>query len=226
MTELTIAIPKGRLERETLELFAAAGLRLDEHRDSRRLACRDESGETQFIFVKPSDVPVYVEHGIADCGIVGRDVLLESEADLLQPLTLEISSCHIVVAAPNNNLNDGFGMLRVATKYPRIAAKHFGERGQPVEIIELSGSVELAPVLALADCIVDLVETGATLRENGLQIVEVIAESSARFVVNSASHQLKAKFVSNLLEAVKAGMESMVVRPPSPKGNYIVDSQT
>ena len=109
-------------------------------------------------------------------------------------------------------------MLRVATKYPRIAAKHFGEHGQPVEIIELSGSVELAPVLGLADCIVDLVETGATLRENGLQIVEVIAESSARFVVNRASYQLKAKFVSSLLEAVKAGMQEMVVRPPSPIG--------
>ena len=216
MTDLTIAIAKGRLQAEALALLARAGLRLaDEAHLSRRLAIEDESERYRFIFIKPADVPVYIEHGIADCGIVGRDVLLESEADLLQPLTLEIGRCHIVVAAPNNNLNDGFGMLRVATKYPRIAAKHFGERGQPVEIIELSGSVELAPVLALADCIVDLVETGATLRENGLQIVEVIAESSARFVVNSASHQLKAKFVSNLLEAVKAGMEEMVVRPPS-----------
>ena len=208
MTDLTIAIAKGRLQAEALALLARAGLRLaDEAHLSRRLAIEDESERYRFIFIKPADVPVYVEHGIADCGIVGRDVLLESEADLLQPLTLEIGRCHIVVAAPNNNFNDGFGMLRVATKYPRIAAKHFGERGQPVEIIELSGSVELAPVLALADCIVDLVETGATLRENGLQIVEVIAESSARFVVNRASHQLKAKFVSNLLEAVKAGME-------------------
>ena len=216
MTDLTIAIAKGRLQAEALALLARAGLRLaDEAHLSRRLAIEDESERYRFIFIKPADVPVYVEHGIADCGIVGRDVLLESEADLLQPLTLKIGRCHIVVAAPNNNLNDGFGMLRVATKYPRIAAKHFGERGQPVEIIELSGSVELAPVLALADCIVDLVETGATLRENGLQIVEVIAESSARFVVNRASHQLKAKFVSSLLEAVKAGMEEMVVRPPS-----------
>ena len=219
MTDLTIAIAKGRLQAEALALLARAGLRLaDEAHLSRRLAIEDESERYRFIFIKPADVPVYVEHGIADCGIVGRDVLLESEADLLQPLTLEIGRCHIVVAAPNNNLNDGFGMLRVATKYPRIAAKHFGERGQPVEIIELSGSVELAPVLALADCIVDLVETGATLRENGLQIVEVIAESSARFVVNRASHQLKAKFVSSLLEAVKAGMEEMVVRPPSSFG--------
>jgi len=219
LTELTIAIAKGRLQAEALALLARAGLRLaDEAHLSRRLAIEDESERYRFIFIKPADVPVYVEHGIADCGIVGRDVLLESEANLLQPLTLGIGRCRIVVAAPSGNPRNGFGMLRVATKYPRIAAKHFGERGQPVEIIELSGSVELAPVLALADCIVDLVETGATLRENGLQIVEVIAESSARFVVNRASHQLKAKFVSNLLEAVKAGMEEMVVRPPSPFG--------
>src|SRR5437588_9033861 len=169
---LTIAIAKGRLQQDALELFARAGVRVSEESlASRRLAIEDESGRYRFIFVKPADVPVYVEHGIADCGIVGRDVLLESEADLLQPLTLEIGRCRIVVAAPDSNLSDGFGMLRVATKYPRIAAKHFGAHGQPVEIIELSGSVELAPVLGLAECIVDLVETGATLRETGLQIV-------------------------------------------------------
>src|SRR5205814_4884867 len=192
---LTIAIAKGRLQQDALEMFARAGVRVSEESlASRRLAVEDERGLYRFIFIKPADVPVYVEHGIADCGIVGRDVLLESEADLLQPLTLEIGRCRIVVAAPDSNLNDGFGMLRVATKYPRIAARHFGEHGQPVEIIELSGSVELAPVLGLADCIVDLVETGTTLRENGLQIVAVIAESSARFVVNRASYQLKAKF--------------------------------
>jgi len=208
LTNLTIAIAKGRLQAEALALLARAGLRLpDEARLSRRLAIEDESGRYRFIFVKPADVPVYVEHGIADCGIVGRDVLLESEADLLQPLTLEIGRCRIVVAAPDSNLSDGFGMLRVATKYPRIAAKYFGEHGQPVEIIELSGSVELAPGLGLADCIVDLVETGATLRENGLQIVEVIAKSSARFVVNRASYQLKANFVSSLLEALREANE-------------------
>src|SRR5882762_5212996 len=147
MTRLTIAVAKGRLQAGTLDLLAKS--RLCETRNalsSRRLAIEDESGRFRFIFVKPMDVPVYVAHGIADCGIVGRDVLLESEADLLQPLTLEIGRCRIVVAAPDSNLSDGFGMLRVATKYPRIAARHFGERGQPVEIIELSGSVELAPV--------------------------------------------------------------------------------
>jgi ATP phosphoribosyltransferase len=207
VAKLTIAIPKGRLERETLELLAAAGLRLKEPRDSRRLACHDETGETRFIFVKPADVPVYVEHGIADCGVVGRDVLLESEADLLQPLSLDFGTCRIAVAGPAAVTENGHTMLRVATKYPRIAAQYFGERGQPVEIIELSGSVELAPALGLADCIVDLVETGRTLRENGLTIVEVIAQSVAQLVVNRASYQLKAEVIATLI----SGLKEMVV---------------
>ena len=205
MTQLTIAIAKGRLERGTLELLAKSGL--CETRDalsSRRLAIEDGSGRFRFIFVKPMDVPVYVAHGIADCGIVGRDVLMESEADLLQPLTLGIGRCRIVVAAPADKPGRGYGMLRVATKYPHIAAAHFGARGQPVEVIELSGSVELAPVLGLADCIVDLVETGRTLHDNGLSIVEVIAESTGRLVVNRASYQLKAKAVGTLIAALEA----------------------
>ena len=205
MTQLTIAIAKGRLQAATLELLANSGL--CDTRDalsSRRLAIEDESGRFRFIFVKPMDVPVYVEHGIADCGVVGRDVLMESDADLLQPLTLGIGRCRIVVAAPANRQENGSGMLRVATKYPRIAAAYFGARGQPVEVIELSGSVELAPVLGLADCIVDLVETGRTLHDNGLSIVEVIAESTGRLVVNRASYQLKAKALGALIAALEA----------------------
>ena len=158
--------------------------------------------------MKPADVPVYVEHGIADCGIVGRDVLLESAVDLLQPLSLNIGACRIVVAAKNDAPLGQLGMLRVATKYPRIAARHFGARGVAVDIIQLSGSVELAPVLGLADCIVDLVETGKTLQENGLNIVEVITESVARFVVNRASYQLKAAAVVQLIKSLEETMEA------------------
>ncbi len=205
MTQLTIAIAKGRLQAGTLELLANSGL--CDTRDalsSRRLAIEDASGRFRFIFVKPMDVPVYVAHGIADCGVVGRDVLMESDADLLQPLTLGIGRCRIVVAAPADQPGSGSGMLRVATKYPHIAVAYFGARGQPVEIIELSGSVELAPVLGLADCIVDLVETGRTLHDNGLSIVEVIAESTGRLVVNRASYQLKAKAVGTLIAALEA----------------------
>jgi ATP phosphoribosyltransferase len=202
MTELTIAVAKGRMQDGALRLLARSGVCVGASAlKSRRLAIEDESGAHRLIFVKPSDVPVYVEHGIADCGIVGRDVLLESGADLLQPLDLRMGRCRIAVAARAGDYpaTTATGALRVATKYPRIAAAHFGARGVPVEIIQLSGSVELAPVLGLANCIVDLVETGLTLSENGLEVVEVITESSARFVVNRASYQLKAAAVSRLI---------------------------
>ena len=203
MQKLTIAIAKGRLQTEALDLLARAGLSVSsEMLSSRRLAVEDESGQYRFIFVKPGDVPIYVEHGVADCGVVGRDVLMESEADVLQPLTLGIGKCRMVLAAPPDTSVNGDRTLRVATKYPRVTATHFGARGQSVEIIQLSGSVEVAPLLGLADCIVDLVETGRTLRENGLRVVEVIAESTARLVVNRAGYQLKAEAVAHLIDSL------------------------
>jgi len=205
VAELTVAVAKGRLQSEALALLADAGVRVrPEALSSRRLSIEDEEGRYRFLFVKPADVPVYVEHGIAECGVVGRDVLLESEFDFLQPLTLEIGRCRIVVAAKAGASLSGLGMLRVATKYPRIAAAHFGAQGRPVEIIVLSGSVELAPSLGLADCIVDLVETGRTLRENGLAEVEVIDESTGRLIVNRASYQLKAAAVGKLMEVLSS----------------------
>ncbi|HJU55935.1 MAG TPA: ATP phosphoribosyltransferase [Pyrinomonadaceae bacterium] len=205
MTELTIAFAKGRMQEEALGLLAHAGVRVPFNgHNSRRLALVDESGSYRFIFVKPSDVPVYVEHGTADCGVVGLDVLLESGADLLQPLDLGVCRCRVAVAAINGALKSEAGALRVATKYPHIAAAHFGARGVPVEIIELAGSVELAPVLGLADAIVDVVETGRTLAENGLDVVEVITGSTARLVVNRASFQLKAAAVSRLIGTLKS----------------------
>lgn len=201
MTELTLAIAKGRLQTDALGLLTSAGLSFPEGAlASRRLAIEDQSGSYRLIFVKPADVPVYVEHGIADCGIVGRDVLLESKADLLQPLSLNLGACRLVVAAKSGVQLAKLRMLRVATKYPRIAAQHFGARGVAIDLIELSGSVELAPVLGLSDCIVDLVETGKTLAENGLSVVEVITESTARLVVNRASYQLKANAVAQLIK--------------------------
>src|SRR4030095_2488175 len=228
---ITIAIAKGRMQDSALSLLARAGIRLsDEAVNSRRLALTDETGQYRFIFVKPADVPVYVEHGIADCGVVGRDVLLESgedlllplglgigrcrivvsgvlleaEADLLLPLDLGIARCRIVVAGRDaEGMTNVQGMIRVATKYAQIARAHFGARGIPVEIIQLSGSVELAPALGLADMIVDLVETGVTLRENGLTVVEEIAESTGRLVVNRASYQLKTEEVGRLVEVLE-----------------------
>jgi ATP phosphoribosyltransferase len=203
---ITIAIAKGRMQDEALALLARAGIRLnDDARNSRRLAITDESGAYRFIFVKPADVPVYVEHGIADCGVVGRDVLLDSQADLLLPLDLRIARCLIVVAAMDAEImTRSVGMLRVATKYSQIAAAHFGARGIPVEIIQLSGSVELAPALGLTDLIVDLVETGRTLRENGLKVIEEIAESTGLLVVNRASYQLKTEAVTQFVKSLEA----------------------
>ncbi|HVF43089.1 MAG TPA: ATP phosphoribosyltransferase [Pyrinomonadaceae bacterium] len=208
---LTIAIAKGRIQADALELLRRAGVSVcAEALASRRLAVEDIGGRFRFVFVKPADVPVYVEHGIADCGVVGRDVLLETEADVLQPLDLKIARCRIAVAARAGALAGRAGVLHVATKYPRVAAAHFGSRGVPVEIIELSGSVELAPVLGLSDCIVDLVETGRTLAENGLAVVETITESTARLVVNRASYQLKAAEVGALVESLSRAVEESV----------------
>ena len=207
MTQLAMAIAKGRLQSDALRLLKNIGIVLaDQTEKSRRLSIEDKAGEYRFLFVKPSDVPIYVEHGIADCGIVGRDVLHESTADVLQPLDLSIGHCRMVVAALAGAKPNGHGMLKVATKYPRIASRHFGLRGQPVEIISLSGSVELAPVLGLADCIVDLVETGQTLRENGLVVVDEIFASMARLIVNRAGYQLKADAIVRLINSLKSAV--------------------
>src|SRR5947208_16111397 len=136
LPSLTIAIAKGRMQDDALDLLARAGVRAsDEMIKSRRLAIEDESGAYRFVFVKPADVPVYVEHGIADCGIVGRDVLLETGSDVLQPLDLKIGCCRIAVAAKREANGERRGVLHVATKYPRLTAEHFGSRGVPVEII-------------------------------------------------------------------------------------------
>jgi ATP phosphoribosyltransferase len=211
MPELTIAFAKGRMQDQALRLLVRTGVKISAAAlASRRLVIEDESERYRFIFVKPVDVPIYVEHGIADCGVVGLDVLLESDADLLQPLDLQIGHCRIAVAAlPHAPLRE-LGALRVATKYPRLTSLYFGERGVPVEIIALSGSVELAPVLGLSDCIVDVVETGRTLKENGLAVVEVLAASSGRLVVNRASYQLKAVAVNRLISALREVVREVV----------------
>jgi ATP phosphoribosyltransferase len=207
---ITIAIAKGRMQDDALALLARADIRFNGYSSvSRCLISTDETGEYRVIFVKPADVPVYVEHGIADCGIVGRDVLLESQADLLLPLDLKIARCRLVVAGTSPDEIKSKGMLRVATKYPQLAADYFGSRGTPVEIIRLSGSVELAPSLGLCDVIVDLVETGRTLMENGLTVIDVITESTGRFVINRASYQLKAESVARLINALEQALKGV-----------------
>jgi ATP phosphoribosyltransferase len=204
---LTIAIAKGRTQEEMFPLLERAGIRTDDAAlRSRRLAIEDLSGRYRFVFVKSFDVPVYVEHGIADCGVVGYDVLLETEPDLLQQLDLRISLCRIVVAAPQRAALGEMIPLRVATKYPRIAARHYAAKGLSVEIIQLSGSVELAPVLGLADCIVDLVKTGRTLVENGLHEIEQVSVSTGYLVMNRARYQLKAVAFAELLASLRSAI--------------------
>jgi ATP phosphoribosyltransferase len=212
MSKLTIAIAKGRLQDDTLDLFRRGGIGMPgEALLSRRLMVDDESGRYSFIFVKPADVAVYVEYGVADGGVCGRDVLLESEADVHEPLDLGFGRCRLVVAGTKDSASRGYNPLstaRVATKYPRLTADYFQRRGVPVELIQLSGSVELAPLLGLSEHIVDLVETGRTLRDNGLVEIDTIAESTARLIINRASFQLKRAAVTDLIEKLTIGVAS------------------
>lgn len=203
---MTIALSKGRMQEQSLELFARAGIHVNEdERNSRKLLLTSGDGRYNFVFVKPGDVPTYVEYGVADAGICGRDVLLESGADVHEPLDLQLGRCRIAVAGRREVLGEDYNLLatvRVATKYPRIATAYFHDKGVPIEVIPLSGSVELAPLLGLSDRIVDLVETGRTLRENGLEVIDVITESTARLIVNRASFHLKMDQVTRMIEAL------------------------
>ncbi|MEP7199587.1 MAG: ATP phosphoribosyltransferase, partial [Chloroflexota bacterium] len=178
MPQLTIALPKGRLLDRSLRALAAAGLRFpDAHSDSRRLMFVDANGAARVILVKPVDVVTYVEHGAADVGIVGEDVVRESGVDVLQPLTLPFGQCRIVVAGTPALQRANLRLLtnlRVATKYPRLTRAYFSQRGLSAEIIGLSGSIELGPAIGLADLLVDVVDTGRTLRDNGLVEIETI----------------------------------------------------
>jgi ATP phosphoribosyltransferase len=202
MTALTIALSKGKLLPGTEALFRRCSLPFPSG-DSRRLVV--PASHLRFLFVKDMDVPTYVEYGVADCGIAGRDVLLESGAEVLEPLDLGFGRCRLVVAAPRGAAfaSDGVSTARVATKYPRVTTEHFLGRGLAVEVVKLAGSVEIAPGLGLADCIVDVVETGRTLAENGLEALETVAESSARLIVNRASWHARREAVGGLVSTLR-----------------------
>jgi ATP phosphoribosyltransferase len=204
---LVIALCKGRFLDPSLDLLRRVGIRFsDDVASSRKLIFESEDGRHRAVLVKPADVPTYVEYGAADIGIAGRDVLLETGADVLQPLDLNFGHCKIAVAAlkTTHSVNGtDHPTIRVATKYPHITMGYYTARGIPVEIIPLSGSIELAPIIGLADRIVDVVETGRTLKENGLEIVEVIAESSSRLLINRSSYQTKREDVRGLIQALE-----------------------
>lgn len=204
---LTIALAKGRLQDETLARLERSGVCVErEQLESRRLRIPDRSGRFELLLVKPADVPVYVEYGVADAGVCGSDVLAEHEADVHEPLDLGFGRCRLVVAAPMAEVGNDYShvsTLRVATKYPRVAGSYFRKLGVPVELIVLSGSVELAPMTGLAERIVDLVESGRTLADNGLAVTDVIFEVSARLIVNRASYQLKRTAIAELVSLLE-----------------------
>ena len=204
---LVIALCKGRFLKPSLDLLARCGIGFSEDvASSRKLIFDSEDKRHRVVLVKPADVPTYVEYGAADIGIAGRDVLLETRADVLQPLDLNFGHCKIAVAGPRGarSINGSdHPTVRVATKYPHITIDYYNARGIPVEIIPLSGSIELAPLIGLADRIVDVVETGRTLNDNGLEILEVIAESSARLLINRAGYQTKREEVCALIQSLE-----------------------
>jgi len=219
---LTVALCKGKLTEPTLDLFAKAGYGAARPAaDSRRLLIPCPQIGMTFLIVRPADVPTYVEHGAADVGIVGKDVLLEQDSDVYEPLDLGFGACRIAVAAfRGQTARDRLSSkIRVATKYPKITERYFNQRGVPVEIIKLYGSIELAPIVGLADRIVDLVETGNTLKAHGLIETECIARSTARLIVNRASLKLKHEAIAELLKNLRSACTapSPPARAGSPK---------
>jgi ATP phosphoribosyltransferase len=198
--QLTIAMPKGRIFNEAADLLRRAGFDLPpEFDDSRKLIIDVEEEKFRFILAKPMDVATYVEHGVADLGIAGKDVLLEEERDVYELLDLKISGCYLAVAGlPNTKMNDV--APKIATKYPNIAAAYFREQGEQVEIIKLNGSIELAPLIGLSDRIVDIVSTGRTLKENGLVEYETITTVTSRLIVNPVSYRIKDERISELIK--------------------------
>jgi ATP phosphoribosyltransferase len=199
---LVIAVPKGRILEALGPLLDRAGIDSAPLRaKDRRLVRPSADGLLAWIFLKPDDVPTYVEYGAADLGISGRDTLLEKKHDLYTPVDLGLGKCRLVVAAPRGKaLPD---VPRIATKYPRIAADHFAKRGVQAEVIAVHGSVELAPLVGLAHAIVDIVETGTTLRENDLEVLETVAEVSTLLIANRAAYKLRAAAVRTLVERLR-----------------------
>jgi ATP phosphoribosyltransferase len=206
---LTIAVPRGALLRETLDLLDAVGVDTAEVRANDRKLLFERAG---IVTMRPSDVPTYVEAGAADLGITGKDVLTEQEErDVVEVLDLGFGPCRMILATvagepdPAAEALRRLGVMRVATKYPRIAARYFEETGRQAEIVEVKGSVELAPLTGLVEAIVDLTASGTTLRENGLVVREEIAASTARLIANPVAHKLKAAEIDELVSMMRSG---------------------
>ena len=212
MDYITIALPKGKLFGISADLLAKAGYTAqDLSEKSRKLVITNEEKKIRFIISKTADVPTYVEYGAADIGIIGKDVLTESGMDVYELLDLGFGRCHLMMAVnkacKREKLTD-YAHTRVATKFPHIAEKFFNSKGMQMEYIKLNGSIELAPILGLSDVIVDIVETGTTLRENGLKVVTEFMPISARFIANKASYQFKHAEMDTMLEKLRAQLQN------------------
>lgn len=212
---LTIAMPKGRILREAVDLFKAAGVDFSALlHDDRRLIFENPEEGLRFMVIRSQDVPTYVEYGAADLGVAGKDVLVEQARDLYEPLDLGIGVCRMMVAEPKELKKDDnpgrWTCIRVATKYPNITQRHFLEKGIQVEIIKLYGSIELAPLLGLSERIIDLVQTGETLRKNGLVEVEDVMNVTSRLVCNRASLKTKPKRVKDLVDRLSKAVAGRV----------------
>jgi ATP phosphoribosyltransferase len=201
---LNIALPKGRLGDQVYRILEKAGYECPEYFEkNRKLIIENRSKGVRYLLVKPSDVAIYVEHKVADVGIVGKDILLESNPDVYELLDLNIGKCNMVVAAMQDYVEEPDRTLRVATKYVNIAKEHFGDLGRDIEIIKLNGSIELGPVLGLTDVIVDIVETGNTIRENNLKVIEEFKSISARFIANRSSFKFQNDIITEMVRCLQ-----------------------
>ena len=208
MRYITIALAKGRLAKNALDIFEHIGITCDEMKDekTRKLIFTNEELGIRFFLAKPSDVPTYVEYGAADIGIVGKDTILEEGRNIYEVLDLGFGKCRMCICGPENakELLNHHELIRVATKYPRIAKDYFyNKKHQTVEIIKLNGSIELAPIVGLSEVICDIVETGSTLRENGLSVLEEVCPLSARMVVNQVSMKMENERITKLISDLK-----------------------
>ena len=206
---LNIALPKGRLGEKVYRMFERAGFECPAvMENSRKLIFENPEKDVRYFWVKPSDVAIYVERGAADVGVAGKDILLEYRPELYELLDLKTGNCRMAVAAPEGFEDREDRTLRVATKFARIARDHYAARGRDIDIIHLNGSIEIAPILGLSDVIVDIVETGTTLRENNLRVIETIVPISARLIANKAGFKFNTEAIRALTEGLRKEVES------------------
>ena len=206
---LNIALPKGRLGEKVYAMFAASGFECPEVlSDSRKLVFENQKTGVRYFWVKPSDVSVYVERGAADIGVAGKDIIDEYMPDVYEVLDLKTGNCRMCVAAKKGFRSNADVTLRVATKFSNIARRYYASLGREIDIIHLNGSIELAPVLGMSDVIVDIVETGKTLKENGLEVTETIMPISARLIANKASFEFKRDDVLRVIEGLRRQVEA------------------